>query len=70
MKGSKYSGVCRSLAGGQDDDERKKLGQYVEVGSPVGVTDLQELQVLKPGCHMSPEIGQGNKEIQIKEQEH
>ena len=36
---TKYSGVCRSLAGGWDGDERKKFVQYVQVGSPVGVTD-------------------------------
>ena len=55
--------VCRSLAGGQDGDEREKLVQYVQVGSPVGVTDGEELQIIGPGCCMSPEKGQGNKEI-------
>ena len=67
---SKYSGGCGSLAGGQGGDGRKKLVQYDQAGSPVGVTDGEELQIIGPGCYMSPEKGQGNKEIQIKEQEH
>ena len=66
----KVPGGCGSLAGGQGGDERKKLVQYDQAGSPVGVTDGEELQILGPGCYMSPEKGQGNKEIQIKEQEH
>ena len=63
----KYSGGCGSLAGG---DERKKLGQYVQAGSPVGVADGEELQILGPANYMSPEKDQGNKEIQSKEQEY
>ena len=49
----KYSGGCGSLAGGQGGDERKKLVQYDQAGSPVGVTDGEELQIIGPGCYMS-----------------
>ena len=35
MREPKYSGVCRSLAEGQDGEERTKLGQYVQAGSLV-----------------------------------
>ena len=65
----KYSGVCRSFAEGQDGDKRKKLGQYVQVGSPVGFTDGKELWIMRQGYYRSPEK-KGNKKIQIKEQEH
>ena len=60
---SKYSGGCGSLAGGQGGDGMKKLVQYDQAGSPIGVTDGEELQIIGPGCCMSPEKGQGNKEI-------
>ena len=45
----------------------KIFGQSVQAGSPVGITDCEELQILGPGCYMSLEKGQ---EIEIKKQEH
>ena len=54
----------------QEVMKEKKLGQYVQAGSPVGVADGEELQILGPAYYMSPEKDQGNKEIQSKEQEY
>ena len=68
MGTNKFS-VGESPAGSQGSDEMEMYVNMLRQGhlQKLHITYGEVIQILEQGCFMSPEKGQGNKKIQIKE---